>query len=58
VRTLLVEKKDIERECKIKFNGFFESWKEGRILVSDKQLVVTTERLAHKFYLSLMSVAN
>jgi hypothetical protein len=29
VRSLLLEKKSVERECRLKFNGFFESWKEA-----------------------------
>ena len=56
--TLLAEKKAEERKCSIKFNGYFEYWKESKVVVNQKRLVFLTDKYSHKFNLAHLRIGN
>lgn len=57
-RALLVEKKATKRECKIKFSGYFEFWKDAKVLIEERKVVFIVQKFAHKYRLKDLTLTN
>lgn len=58
VRTLLLEKKSGEKECELKYPGFFEMWKSGRVRVEGSRLAVTCRKDTRHYDLLQLALGN
>lgn len=58
VKTLLLQREPTEHECRVKFNGFFETWKAGRLGMREGLLEVKTETKQLQLDLRAIALLN